>query len=70
MTGKIQKYADATLFDITRLIDAADRLYGVVAEFPDDPEYWAEHMQDFDLAVESCPGTTAHCCVQQRAKEQ
>ncbi len=57
MTGKIQKYVDATLFDLTRLVDAADRLYGSVAEFPDDPACWMEHMDALDSALESIPGT-------------
>lgn len=67
MTGKIQKYADATLFDFTRVIDAADRLYASVAEFPDDPECWAECMEALDAALEACPGTTAHHHKQHKA---
>jgi hypothetical protein len=60
MTGKIQKYADATLLDFTRVVDAADRLYASVAEFPDDPACWSEWMEALDKALESCPGTSAH----------
>lgn len=58
--GKIQKYADATLFDLTRVIDAADRLYGCIAEFPDDPSIWGEYIDALDAALESCPGTSAN----------
>ncbi len=60
MTGKIQKYADASMYDLTRVIDAADRLYASTAEFPEDPACWAEWMEALDMALESCPGTAAH----------
>ncbi len=60
MTGKIQKYAAARLYDLTRLVDAADNLYGSVAEFPDDPACWAEHMEELDSALEAIPGTSAY----------
>lgn len=56
----MQKYADATLLDLTRVIDAADRLYASVAEFPDDPACWSEWIEALDTALESCPGTAAH----------
>lgn len=68
MTGKLQKYAEATLFDLTRVIDAADRLYASVAEFPDDPACWAECMETLDIALEACPGTGAHYHAQQMRK--
>ncbi len=65
MTGKLQKYAAANLFDLCRVIDAADRLYASVAEFPEDPACWAESMEALDTALESCPGTSAHYHKQQ-----
>lgn len=57
---KAQKYANATLADIVRVLDASERLYAVMAEFPDDPEYWGEHMDYFDTALQACPGTAAY----------
>jgi hypothetical protein len=70
MTGKIQKYANSSLYDLTRVIDAADRLYAATAEFPDEPECWGEHMQELDAALEACPGTTAHYHASRRGKGQ
>jgi hypothetical protein len=60
MTGKIQKYSDASLYALTRVIDAADRLYASTAEFPDDPACWSDHMEALDSALEGCPGTSAY----------
>ena len=57
---KLSKYADATLFDMARVVQAAEDLYCIIAEFPDEPEYWENEMQMFDTAMESCPGTNAH----------
>lgn len=64
----MNKYADATLMDLTRLADASNRLYNCIAEFPDDPEYWGDALEFFDTAVESCPGTAAHYHKQQQPK--
>jgi hypothetical protein len=69
MTGKLQKYVDATMLDLTRVIDAADRLYASIAEFPDDPGCWTEWMEVFDTALESCPGTSAHYHKQQLSRD-
>lgn len=70
MTGKLQKYANATMYDLTRVIDAADRLYGSIAEFPDGPECWQEHIESLDTALEACPGTTANYHARQRKLEE
>ena len=56
----MNKYADATLMDLTRLADAANRLYNCIAEFPGEPECWTDAMEYFDMAVESCPGTAGY----------
>lgn len=55
----MQKYANATLHDLIRLVTAAEDLYCIIAEFTDEPEYWENEMQMFDLAMGSCPGTNA-----------
>src|SRR5688572_23107238 len=55
----LQKYAHATLYDLVLLATAAEDLYSIIAEFPDEPEYWEHEMQAFDLAMEACPGTNA-----------
>lgn len=60
MTIKMQRYAEAKMADIVRVLDAAERLYAIVAEFPDDPECWADDMAYLD--------TPAYNFQQQRTK--
>lgn len=57
---KLQKYADATLLDLIRVVSAAEDLYAAIAEFPDDPTAWEDDVLAFDAALEACPGSNAH----------
>lgn len=57
---KMQKYADATLHDLVRVIYASECLYATMAEFPSDPAAWEEDMNYFDTCIEACPGTNAY----------
>lgn len=66
---KMQRYAQATLNDMIRVVDAAEKLYAVMAEFPDDPECWEDPMGFFDAALQACPGTAAHEYEQARTRE-
>lgn len=56
----MQRYADATLHDLVRIVAAAEAFYCIMSEFPDEPEYWENELQMFDIALEACPGTNAY----------
>lgn len=54
------KFCNATILQLCRVVESADALYGVVAEFPDEPACWAEDMDALDSALEDIPGTSAY----------
>lgn len=54
------KYCEARIIDLMNVIAASEALYAVMAEFPDEPQYWNEYLEAFDNALESCPGTAAN----------
>lgn len=43
------RVADAA--PVRKLIDACRALDAIMAEFPDEPRYWGEHLQGFDAAM-------------------
>lgn len=63
------KYCEATILQITRVVAASDRLYSCMAEFPDYPAAWEKYISEVDSALEDCPGTSAHYHKQQSTKD-
>lgn len=57
---KISKYADASLYEMARVVTAAEDLYCIIAEYPDEPEYWDKELEMLEHALGYCKGTNAH----------
>lgn len=61
MTSTGNKFCNATVMQLCRVVEAADALYKCEAEFMDDyPQACGEYKQALDDALEACPGTSGN----------
>lgn len=62
-------FNEATIYQLCKVVKAADDLYKCEAEFMEDyPEACGEYRQALDEALEGCPGTSGNYYKQQQAK--